>query len=607
MSLRIAVASGKGGTGKTTIATSLAAAYSRQAACAAYLDCDVEEPNGGLFLHPRIDSKEPVTRPVPNIDEQKCTHCNACARACRFSALVGFSKKLLTFPDLCHACGGCSLACDQDAIVEVPYQLGEVAKGSAGDLEFVQGLLSIGKPSAVPIIQAVTEHADAKDVKIIDSPPGTSCSMIEAVKDSDVILLVTEPTPFGLADLRLAVEVIRSLGVPFGVAVNKAGVGDDEVWRWCESEGIQILLEIPYDRLIAEAYSRGELIIDTIDGMDELFSNLIRQLEKMAKQVRSRAEWDFSPSSPDLPPAKKPSERLEDGEHPKPKEVVVISGKGGAGKTSICASLVALSNESVIADCDVDAADLYLVLDPEDKGAWPHTGGFQARVRREDCTGCGECEQLCRFSAISVQDGVAKVNPLSCEGCGVCADHCPEKAIDLWHPVFGHWFESRTRFGPLVHARLAASRENSGKLVTTVRTEAKALAQIEGRDLVLVDGSPGVGCAVIASVTTADLALVVAEPTPSGLHDVTRVFELTKKLKVKAALCVNKADLNPAMTSALKDLAAKFGVLVFGEIRYDAAVTKAQVAKQTLVEYSDGPAAQDVRALFKEVMGVIGH
>jgi MinD superfamily P-loop ATPase len=238
MSMRIAVASGKGGTGKTTLATNLAFVLAQEGVPVAYLDCDVEEPNGHIFLKPEIERTSRVSILVPEVDESKCTYCRACSEACRFSAILALKEKVLTFPNLCHGCGGCSLACGEDAIREVPRPMGVVEQGRAGKVVFVQGRLDVGEAMAPPVIREVLKAAPKEGTVIVDAPPGTSCPVIESVKGADVVLLVTEPTPFGLHDLKLAVGMVRALGIPFAVAVNRVGVGDREVFSFCQAEEI---------------------------------------------------------------------------------------------------------------------------------------------------------------------------------------------------------------------------------------------------------------------------------------------------------------------------------------------------------------------------------
>jgi len=290
------------------------------------------------------------------------------------------------------------------------------------------------------------------------------------------------------------------------------------------------------------------------------------------------------------------------------KELVVISGKGGTGKTSVIASFGSLAENAVLADCDVDAADLHLVLQPRVLRREDFTAGSKARIKPGHCTACGKCEELCRFDAIYF-DGpgngrVAKtfrVDTIACEGCGVCFDLCAEGAIEFEPAVCGQWFVSETRFGPMVHARLGVAAENSGKLVTQLRRTAQELALQQKRALVLCDGSPGIGCPVIASLTGASLALFVVEPTASGQHDFLRVAQLTSQLGVPGVMAVNKADLNEEVTRSLEELARQRGVAVVGRIPYDPAVTRAQIARQTVVEASDGPAARAIRSLWVEV------
>ncbi|MEE4270654.1 MAG: ATP-binding protein [Thermoanaerobaculales bacterium] len=283
------------------------------------------------------------------------------------------------------------------------------------------------------------------------------------------------------------------------------------------------------------------------------------------------------------------------------KQVVIISGKGGTGKTSLVASLASLAGTSVLADCDVDAADLHLVVKPSPVARFDFIGGKIAVIDEDACTECGLCETLCRYDAIRGNGSVPDIDPIACEGCGVCAWFCPERAIDMVDSVEGEWYRSETRFGPMVHARLNPAGENSGKLVSLLRAEAKTIAEDRGIDTVLIDGSPGIGCPVIASMTGADLVLVVTEPTLSGLHDFERVVGLTRHFGIPAQVVVNKFDINETNARRLEELATSLGAGVAGRIRFDPAVTEAQVRGVPLVEITDEGAAQDVAEVWKRI------
>jgi MinD superfamily P-loop ATPase len=289
-------------------------------------------------------------------------------------------------------------------------------------------------------------------------------------------------------------------------------------------------------------------------------------------------------------------------------ELVVISGKGGTGKTSVVASFAVLAEKAVLADCDVDAADLHLVLPPTVLERHKFSGGSRARIMPGHCTACGKCEELCRFDAV-LYDGPGngqvartfRVDPIACEGCGVCAWFCEENAIDFAPAENGQWFVSETRFGPMVHAKLDVAAENSGKLVTQLRRAAQQIARSRGLERLICDGSPGIGCPVIASLTGAGLALIVVEPTMSGMHDFERIGRLTLRLGVPALMAVNKADLNPAVAQDLERAAGSLGILPVGRIPYDPEVTRAQTAARSVVETSTGPAAEAIVAIWHRV------
>ena len=283
------------------------------------------------------------------------------------------------------------------------------------------------------------------------------------------------------------------------------------------------------------------------------------------------------------------------------KELVVISGKGGTGKTSLAASLVVLADRVVVADCDVDAADLHLILAPRVKERSEFRSGHEAVIRTGDCSGCGICHDNCRFEAIErVGDSSYAVDPLACEGCGVCVHLCPERAIDFPECVCGEWMVSKTRCGPMVHARLGAAAENSGKLVSTVRQHARDIALQKDHSTIIVDGPPGIGCPVIASITGASEILVVTEPSVSGEHDLKRVLDLARHFAIPASVCVNKWDINTAMTEQIEDGACRMGARLVGRIRYDSGVTTAQMQGKAVVE-TDTPAAEDMRSIWKQL------
>ena len=271
--MNIAIASGKGGTGKTTISTNLALTLVERGKAVQLLDCDVEEPNCHIFLKPEIDTSQAVNVVLPRVIKEKCTGCGICGQVCEYSAIVVVKGNVLIFPELCHGCGGCTLFCPEQAIEETHRPVGIVEKGTSSGIRFIQGVLKIGELMSPAVIKGVKKAADETDVLIIDSPPGTSCPVIESVKDADFVLLVTEPTPFGLNDLKLAVGMVRQLEKPFAVAINRCDIGDEEVWRYCDDETIDIVLQIPDDRRIAEAYSRGEMIVHAVHEYKGLFED----------------------------------------------------------------------------------------------------------------------------------------------------------------------------------------------------------------------------------------------------------------------------------------------------------------------------------------------
>jgi MinD superfamily P-loop ATPase len=284
------------------------------------------------------------------------------------------------------------------------------------------------------------------------------------------------------------------------------------------------------------------------------------------------------------------------------KELTVISGKGGTGKTSLVAAFANLAENKVIVDGDVDAADLHLILRPEVNIREEFKGGRKARINPDLCTACGQCIELCQFQAIS-RDYV--VDEFGCEGCGVCVHFCPVEAIEFPENICGDWFISETRFGPFVHAKLGIAQENSGKLITMIRRQAEKLAEERGLDMVLIDGPPGIGCPVIAATTGATAALVVTEPTISGIHDLQRVGDLSKYFQIPAMVCINKFDINPDISKQIEEYSVSKGFTIVGKIPYDPVFTQAMVEEKTIIEYSQNGLSDMVREMWEKIMSTV--
>ena len=284
----IAIASGKGGTGKTTIATNLAHYAARLGQKVQYLDCDVEEPNGHIFLKPQITCSQEVAVDVPEVNLEKCTACGKCGEICQYNAIICIKEHVLTFEQLCHSCGGCMRVCPADAIKPKLLSIGDIEFGKAGDVNFVHGKLRIGCVRTPSLIKQVIKHVKKDCLAIIDVPPGTSCPVVEAVKGTDFVLLVTEPTPFGLNDLKLAVELVREMNLPFAVAINRYGIGNDEAEKYCRAEEIDIVMKLPDDRRIAEAYSSAQIIVDVLGEYKNHFSKLDEYLESVKAKLNER-------------------------------------------------------------------------------------------------------------------------------------------------------------------------------------------------------------------------------------------------------------------------------------------------------------------------------
>ena len=607
--LKIAVSSGKGGTGKTFISTNIARVLADMGKSVRYLDCDVEEPNGHLFLKPVINKEEAavVFSPV-GIDNEKCTGCGLCAESCNYNAIAVIKGKALLFQDLCHICGACILVCPENAIIEEYREIGKLLHGSSGSIDFHYALLKTGEGGMSPrLIKNVKEYI-GEGVNILDSPPGTSCPVVETIVDSDLCVMVTDPTPFGLNDLKLSVDMCRQTGKEPVVLINRAEDVNTAVTDYCNEENLEIIGEIPDDRAIAECYSDGGIAVECLPEYRDLFMEIAKKMIKGAqeKPVSLKKATKEAPVSD--------GNLLQVGTKNVPaggntKEIVVISGKGGTGKTSITASFCALEKKMVIADCDVDAADLHLVLSPQIVERGTFSGGLMAEINPEACTGCGECFSHCRFDAVREveHDGsmVYRVDEISCEGCGVCEIVCNFDAVKLDVSVNGEWYVSDTRFGPMSHAKLGVAEENSGKLVSLVRNKKDELAAQYHISNAIIDGSPGTGCPVIASITGTDYALVVTEPTVSGIHDLYRVLDVINFFNIKSGVIVNKSDLNPKKTKEIIDIARKNNSRFLGEIPYDKAITMAQVEGLSVVEFIESETTDKIKEIWERVSNTV--
>ena len=607
----ITVASGKGGTGKTTFAVNLAYALADRGDKVRLLDCDVEEPNDHLFVKPHFTEEKTVMVPKPVWDQSKCNSCGKCAEVCNYNAIAVIKGKVLIFNELCHSCGACSYVCPEGALTERDTVIGTVqAAPSNKPFPFVHGLLNIGEALAPNVVRAVKEYIDPEEINIIDASPGTACPVVEAVGGTNIALLVTEPTPFGLNDLKLAVGLTLKLGVPTGLIINRSDGEDRIIVDYAEKVGLPITGRIPFRRKYAETYSGGGILVESFP---ELRENLLGVYEDLlAAQPPAPAEDAFELTESE-------SASFEIGSATNYKEIVVISGKGGTGKTTVVASLAQLAKHTILCDNDVDAADLHLLLTPVVREGHDFVGGTKATINPEKCTGCGKCAAACHFNAIRIdraaKDVVGKtywIESVACEGCGLCPLVCPVDAIKSEENVTGRWYVSATAHGPMVHARLGIAEENSGRLVTQVRNRGGQLAIKLRQELILCDGPPGTGCPVIASVSGTDLVVIVTEPTVSGVHDMERVMKLARHFGVRAVVVINKADLNAEQAQRIEEIAQAYGSRVIGRIPFDRVVNDSLMAGKTVIEYgqtlpkamqSDGQrnAEQAIREIWTEL------
>jgi MinD superfamily P-loop ATPase len=595
--MKITIASGKGGTGKTTFSVNLAWSLAQAGKNIQLMDGDVEEPNSHLFLNPTFTETKPVHVLKPIWNESTCEGCGICAEACTFNALAAVNGTVLIFNELCHACGVCSQVCPTGSLTEQPFEMGQVRIApNTGGLFFADGLLNIGEPSAPTVIKELNRLIDPKALCIMDAAPGTGCPVVEAVEGADVVVLVTEPTPFGLHDLKLAVGLALKMKVPTGIVVNRSDGEEDLISDYAKAAGIPIVGRIPFKREYAEAYSKGQIMAEVFPEMRE---NMLSIFETITQLKGTEVPVELEEDVPHL--STKPPRTFEKGTATGFQEIAVISGKGGTGKTTVTAALLQLADQKVMADNDVDAADLHLLLKPEIYESQPFFGGSKFRIDPECCTSCGACETACHFDAIAPDGDAFKIDAMACEGCSLCSIVCPVDAIARYENQTGELYLSTTDGGPMVHARLGIAEENSGKLVSQVRQHAARIATELQYPLIIADGPPGTSCPVIASITNADRILIVTEPTVSGVHDLERVLKLCQHFGVPTSVVINKADLNPEQAQRIYQMAEKAHSRVIGEIPFDRNIHDALMAGKTVIDHDKGPAVEVLKQIWAEI------
>ncbi len=599
LTMNISIASGKGGTGKTTVAVNLAQVWANTSQSKVHLvDCDVEAPNDHLFMDVTSSENKAVTLPKPIIDENQCIACGKCVKACNYNALTLVARHVLLFEELCHSCNVCSYVCPENAISYKPVKIGKIHSVKHG-LPFTLswGELTIGQVQAPDIIRELRNQLDVNNINILDSSPGCGCAVRETLAGVDVVILVTEPTPFGLNDLRLAAELSLQLGLPTGIIINRSDGHDQIIEDFSQESGVPILARIPFNRKYAESYSKGEVLSEKHPEIKNIMETLCGRIKSLASTPPAPRKVVFEP---EIEISGKGFAKTSP--ESKSKETVVISGKGGTGKTTVCASLAALRPGNVFFDADVDASNLPILLKGEKIATQKFVSGAKAFIDYDKCVKCGKCAESCRFKAISAQeDKSCRIAPEACEGCGFCEIVCPAKAIEMRPSDTGFLHLSESKYGKLSHAFLNIGEENSGKLVSEVRKLSSAVSANEEVSQILGDGSPGTGCPVIAAMTGCDLAVAVTEPTVSGIHDLQRVLKLAAHFDISSCVIINKADINKEHSSRIKDFCRENKIEVLGEIPFDEAVGQALQEGKHLLDAPPCPARTAIENISKQL------
>ncbi len=605
--MQIVITSGKGGVGKTFVAASLAKVLSLTTPVT-LIDCDVEAPNASLFLKPQeVEQTAYMVRCITSVDTAKCTFCGDCSEACYYNAIAVGKKTATVFSDMCRWCGVCLNVCRKDALVSGERKIGDVYKAKSGNIELHWAALAAGAGGmSTKLIRHIKKNAGG--LTILDSAPGTSCAVVATLENAQRVVLVSDATRFGIHDLQLSYHLCCSLGIKPFVIINRSGLGCiDKLRKWCDNNNIEILGEIPDNPRIAQLYSDGILAVDHIEKIREIFEDIA------VKLLASEGGYRYKPQSGDLEtvflsPVVKADVVSDEDKKTSPDELVVISGKGGTGKTSIAACFSQLSGRSVV-DCDVDAADMHLLLAPEVIESDNFEGGRVMNIIADKCIGCGRCIAACSFEAISRRESDMRVvlDGAKCEGCGNCMIVCPLDAIEHKKTFDGRWYYSKTRFGMMTHATLIPARENSGRLVSYLRAKASLYASAKDR-LTILDGSPGTGCPVIASLTGAKAAVVVTEPTVSGLADMIRVLELARHFSISAGVIINKFDINESMADKICRIALEKNAVILGSLRYNRVFVDAQQEGKTVIEYDpDCVMSGIIKEIWKSTLELLEH
>lgn len=590
--MNLVIASGKGGTGKTTVSVNMAQALAGSGLHVRLLDCDVEEPNAHLFTPDADFHSETVSVLRPAVDHDACSGCGICAEKCEFNALAVAAGNWMFFSQMCHGCGRCIAACPSNALTEKAFPVGQLHTSKDNAFDMAYGELNIGEMLSPRVVAAVKETATPEYINIFDAPPGTGCSVVETFSAADAILLVTEPTPFGLHDLSLAADLAKQQNVPIGIVVNRSDGNDELIKEYAEQSGIPIVGRIPFERAYAETYSKGKMLVDVFPELRDLFITLFHDAARMP--LPSRVMTHTAQSLPE--------QTLPTGNGSVP-TLVILSGKGGTGKTTLSAALAQLAENTIFADADVDAADLHLLLQPESSISAGFYGMDKALINANECINCGACAEVCRFNAIFQEKDAFAVNPFNCEGCAYCSDVCPQDAISMQPRQAGTTQTSDSRFGKLCHAALGVGEDNSGKLVANVRQMAEHQASEKNAQAIHVDGPPGIGCPVIAASGGAKRVLAITEPTVSGAHDLERLLKLMDHFRIPADIVINKADLNAEMCSLIRKTATHYNAKVIGEIPFDPEIHHALMKRQTIIEHKKGPAYESILGIWDQIQG----